>query len=157
MWKSWNCLSETRAISKFPKTMTVIYPKNHPNQTCGYWLTTPYQQTLYWKYYLLTVGNHKSTRGQLQSSRQIQNDSINSPMLITIKHVILFGFNSINKSFKFWSLLFHSELNEVCSDYVWILKWVNLHSNWINLINIINFFKQWVTDDRCIFSTLSNI
>ena len=48
-----------------------------------------------------------------------------------------------------------SELKEVCSN-VWILKWVNLHCNWINLISL-SFPKQWVADYRGIFKTLSNI
>ena len=47
------------------------------------------------------------------------------------------------KSAKLWSLLFYSELNELCGNYVWILKWVNLHCNWINLISVLNFPKQW--------------
>ena len=34
------------SISKISKIMRVIYPKNRPNQTCGYWLITPNQQTL---------------------------------------------------------------------------------------------------------------
>ena len=34
------------AISKFSKITRVIYPQNCPNQTCGYWLITPNQQTL---------------------------------------------------------------------------------------------------------------
>ena len=41
----WNCPSKTK-ISKFLKITRVIYPKNHPNQTSGYWLITPNQQTL---------------------------------------------------------------------------------------------------------------
>ena len=41
-----NFENKTRAISKFSKIMRVIYPKNCPNQTCGYWLITPNQQTL---------------------------------------------------------------------------------------------------------------
>ena len=46
----------------------------------------------------------------------------------------------------FQSLLFYSKLNKVCSNYVWILKWVNLHCNWVNLINVLSFPKQWVAD-----------
>ena len=45
-WKFWNCQGKTRAISKFSKTMRVIYPKSRPNQICDYWLITPNQQTL---------------------------------------------------------------------------------------------------------------
>ena len=37
---------KTRAISKFSKIARVTYPKNCPNQTCGYWLITPIQQIL---------------------------------------------------------------------------------------------------------------
>ena len=61
----------------------VIYPKNCPSQTYGYWLTSAKQQS--------TVGNHQSASGQLD------NNSVNYAMLITIKGVITFGFNVINK------------------------------------------------------------
>ena len=37
-----NCISENFEIFKNHEG---IYPKNHPNQTCGYWLITPNQQT----------------------------------------------------------------------------------------------------------------
>ena len=47
---------------------------------------------------------------------------------------------------QFQSLLFYWDLNEVHGSYVWILKWVNLHWNWINLISALNFPKQWVAD-----------
>ena len=36
---------ENFEISNFSKIAKVIYPKNCPNQTCDYWLTTPKQQT----------------------------------------------------------------------------------------------------------------
>ena len=37
----------------------------------------------------------------------------------------------------------NAQLNEVCRNYnVWILKWVNLLCNWINLIIVLNFPKQ---------------
>ena len=36
-----------RAIwDKFSKIKRMLYPKNRPNQTCGYWLIIPNQQTL---------------------------------------------------------------------------------------------------------------
>ena len=35
------CIFETFEISKFSKITRVIYPKNHPNQACDYWLITP--------------------------------------------------------------------------------------------------------------------
>ena len=38
--------------------------------------------TLYWSSYLLEAGNYKSASGQLQ------NNSVNGTMLITINHVI---------------------------------------------------------------------
>ena len=47
-------------------------------------------------------------------------------------------------------LLFYSELNKVCCNHVWILKWVNLHRNWMNLINVLNFQKQWVAYYTCV-------
>ena len=46
-WKFWNCPSKTRAISRFSKILKVIYPKNRQNQTCGYWLITQNQQTVF--------------------------------------------------------------------------------------------------------------
>ena len=54
-------------------------------------------------------------------------------------------------------VLFYSELNEVYSNYFWILKWLNLHCNRINLISIFNFPKQWIADYRSVFRTLSKI
>ena len=44
-WKFWNCLSKTRATSKFSKITSVIYPRNRSNKTCGCWLITPNQET----------------------------------------------------------------------------------------------------------------
>ena len=32
----------------------------------------------------------------------------------------------------------------VCGNYVWILRWVNLHCNWINLLSVLSFLKQWI-------------
>ena len=55
---------------------------------------------------------------------------------------------------KFQSLLFYTELNEVCGNYVWILKWVSFYCNWINLISILNFPKEWVVDYRGILRIL---
>ena len=61
----------------------MIYPKNHPNQTCDYWLVTPNHQTLFIETNLLTAGNCKSTSGQLQ------NNTVNGSMSITIKRAII--------------------------------------------------------------------
>ena len=67
------------AFLKILKNHKVIYLQNHPNQTCNYWIITPNQQTL-------CIG---ITRLQeLQDSGQLQNNSVNSAMLITIKRVI---------------------------------------------------------------------
>ena len=33
-------------FQNFEKIMSVIYPKNRPNQACDYWLITPNQETL---------------------------------------------------------------------------------------------------------------
>ena len=49
------------------------------------------------------------------------------------------------------------ELNEVCGNYVWILKWINLCCNWISLVSILSFPKQWVAEYRCVFRIQSNI
>ena len=66
---------------------------------------------------------------------------------------------AIVKSAKFQPLSFYSDLIEVgmCRNHVWILKWVNLHCNWMNLISVLNFPKQWVADYRCVFRRLTNI
>ena len=45
--------------------------------------------------YLLTTGNYKSAIGQLQNSRILQNNSVNSAILITI--------NSMIKCLKFYA------------------------------------------------------
>ena len=41
-----NCSSAFLKISEFSKVTRVIYPKNCPNQICGYWLITQNQQKL---------------------------------------------------------------------------------------------------------------
>ena len=45
------------------------------------------------------------------------------------------------KYVKFQSVIFYSELKEVCGNYVWILKWVNLCCNWIKVQQIT--VKNW--------------
>ena len=45
-WKFWNCLNKTRAISKFSKTMQMIYPKNCRKQTYYYFLIKPNHSVL---------------------------------------------------------------------------------------------------------------
>ena len=70
-------------ISKFSKITRVIYPKNLPNQTSGYWLITQNQKTLCIETNIfLTAGNYRSASGQLN------NNSVNGAMLITINRVI---------------------------------------------------------------------
>ena len=34
------CIFKSLEILKFPKILMVIYPQNHTNQKCGYWLIT---------------------------------------------------------------------------------------------------------------------
>ena len=51
---------------------------------------TKLTNTLYWNWYLLTTGNYKSANGQLQNSGQLQNNSVNGAMLITINHVTIY-------------------------------------------------------------------
>ena len=62
--KFLNYPSKTKAISKFSKITLAIYPKNCSNQTCNYWFTKPNQQ-------------------------QLQNNTVNAAILITINHVIV--------------------------------------------------------------------
>ena len=82
-------------IEKSPEPNTwllvLMYPK-HPNM----WLLVNHTKptnTLYWNWYLLTTGNYKSAGGQLQNSGQLQNNSVNGAMVITmnrvIKHIII--------------------------------------------------------------------
>ena len=52
----------------------MIYPKNRPNQTFGYWLITPNQQ-----FALKLVSFDR---------RQLQNNCFNGTMLLTMNHVI---------------------------------------------------------------------
>ena len=44
-WKFWNCPSESE-INKYQNCEGWFIPQNCPNQTCGYFLITPSQQTL---------------------------------------------------------------------------------------------------------------
>ena len=56
-------------------------------------------------------------------------------------YIYILGTKTV-KSFKFQSL-FYSELNKVCTNCIWILKWVHLHCNWINLIKA--YSEPWQT------------
>ena len=56
----------------------MIYSKNGPNQTCGYWLITPNQKILVLKLKYFNSG-------------QLQNNSVKGAMLITINRVIKFN------------------------------------------------------------------
>ena len=61
----------------------MIYPKNHPNQTCGYWLITPNQQIL------RIEANIFKKRAIIKSaSGQLQNNFANDAMLVTINRKI---------------------------------------------------------------------
>ena len=57
-----NCPSAFVQILKFSKITRVIYPKNVPNQTCGYWLITSNQQILLLKltFSQLAVANQQA-------------------------------------------------------------------------------------------------
>ena len=81
--------SKTRTISNFSKIMRVIYCKNCLNQTL--WLLvnhTKLTNTLHWNWCLLTAGNYISASGQLENSRQLQNNTVNGTMSKTTNHVI---------------------------------------------------------------------
>ena len=80
--KIWNCPSKTRMTR-------VIYPKklSEPNM----WLLvnhTKLSNILHWNQYLLTAGNYKSATVQLQNRGQLQNNTINGAVVITINCVI---------------------------------------------------------------------
>ena len=86
------CILKTLNFSKITR---VVYPKNHPDQTCGFWLITPYQQTLCTETnYLLTAGNYKLASGQLHNCWQSQNNSVKGTLPITINRVITLKINS---------------------------------------------------------------
>ena len=68
------CPSKTRGISKFSKITRVGYSINCPKQTCGYWSITPNQ------HFVLKLVSF--------NSGQLQNNSFNGEMLITINRVI---------------------------------------------------------------------
>ena len=72
----------------------MIYPKNRPNQTCGYWLITPNQQTLCIEIVIEFVITLNS--GQLQISERritkqwaIKNNPVNGAVLITMNCLII--------------------------------------------------------------------
>ena len=97
-WKILKLHSFSRAISKFSKITRVIYPKNPPNETYGYWLITPNQQTVCFENYKI-----------LQNSGQLQDNSVYGAMLITITmwfntknvtKIIIYHFQVINNEFQ---------------------------------------------------------
>ena len=53
-----------------------MYPQNIPNQTCDYWLITQNQQT-----FCIEVKSF--------NSGQLQNNTVNGAISITINHVII--------------------------------------------------------------------
>ena len=82
------CISEN--LENSSKIKRVIYPKNCPNQTCDYCLITQNQQILCIETNIFfTAGNYKPLRGQLQNSWQLQNNSVNGALTITINCVII--------------------------------------------------------------------
>ena len=88
-WKFWNCPSKTRAISNFSKITRVIYPKKWPETNM--WLLVNHSKptkTLYWNWYILRAGNYKLASRKLQNRGQLQNNTVNSAMSISINHVI---------------------------------------------------------------------
>ena len=44
--------------------------------------------TFYWNEYILTAGTYKSASGQLQNRKQLQNNTVNEAMSITVNRVI---------------------------------------------------------------------
>ena len=87
----WEKLPEC-IFENFQKSRGWFIPKNRPNQTCDYWLITPKKR------FVLKLISFNS--GQIQI-RQLQNNTINGAMSITINRVIiwekkgfLFGFSS---------------------------------------------------------------
>ena len=86
----------------------------------------------------------------LQQSRPQVTDQICIKTLHTA-----YNTTSSFKSIKFQSL-FYSELNEIWSNYVWILKWANLHCNWTILTRVLNLPKRWIADYRCILEVHSS-
>ena len=64
-----------RVISKFSKITEVIYPKTCPNQPCDYWLITTNQQTV-------------RIETNVFNSEQLQNNTFNGAMSITINRVV---------------------------------------------------------------------
>ena len=75
-------------ISEFSKVTRVIYPKNCPNQICGYWLITQNQQKLCIETNILAADSYKSASVQLQNSGQLQNNFFNGAVLIAMSCVI---------------------------------------------------------------------
>ena len=87
------CISENSEIARvkrgqfqnFQKSQDHLSPKNCLNQACDYWLITPNQhfvlKLIYFNYY-------KSASQQLENSRQLQNNIVNSAMSITANRVI---------------------------------------------------------------------
>ena len=84
-----NCPSKTRTISKFSKITRVIYPKNPPNQTGGYWLITPNQHFVF-KLILFNSRQLQISERATTKQRQLQNNSVNNTMLMTINRVIIY-------------------------------------------------------------------
>ena len=68
--------------------MRVIYPKNRPNQTYDYWLIKLNQQTLHIETNIFNSGLLQSSEQAIQNSGQLQNNTINGAMSITINRVI---------------------------------------------------------------------
>ena len=95
----WNYPSKTGTISKFSRIAKVIYPPISPEPNT--WLLVKHNKpTLCIESNVLTAGNYKLARGQLQ------NNTVNGAMPITINRVIRkiisFLFPNNNKQVSLW-------------------------------------------------------
>ena len=104
-WKILKLHSFSRAISKFSKITRVIYSKNPPNETYGYWLITPNQQTVCFENYKI-----------LQNSGQLQGNSVYGAMLITI--TMWFNAKNVTKIIIYHFQVINNELQDTFLTYI---------------------------------------
>ena len=87
--KLWEHIFKNFEIAWVKRHGWLFQKSPEPNK----WLLVNYikpRNTLYWNQHLLTAGNCKSVSSQLQNSGQLQNNTVNGEMTITINRVIIF-------------------------------------------------------------------
>ena len=93
--------------------------------------------TLYWNWYLLTVGNYKS------ASEQLQNSTVNSAISLTINRVINCEIGLINFSLTLSTCCKYIHLLQVYVSYLFDWFWLRLWRLHWQYLTVRKLLKLW--------------